>query len=394
MGVTCLGFLGALQDLFSEIFDTVLSPILRDVFNFIVDMLGSLLNDIFSGFFLMGWITVLKMIDFLETVFNVFAGLNNVQVTTGDVSEELPLLDYFFSISQIQKAFAIITLISVVLVFLTTLISVIKSISDMALEDKNPLSTVLKQAVKAAVSFLLIPFACLFLLNAVTGITVAISENVGNAEGTVSDALFITVAQPAIKNQNNVMKYSSGLKYEDIDAVKSDFNYKQFNYVQAYVSSVLVIFIMLCSVLQFIQRIFMILLLYLVSPFFVAYMPVDGGARFRAWRNMFVGHMVSAFGPILVMRIYLMIVPAVLNSNINFHTSSDFLTACVKLVFIIGGAFAVYKSRLLILSVVDSQAASSAAESGVIGAVVGGKIAGALGGGGRARSSSRGKSGK
>lgn len=383
------GFLQLLQDILGALFDAVLTPVLRDVFSILVNIFGALIHDILSNFLLKIWIIFLKLVNFMESIFNVFSGISNVEVKIQDVSTRISLLEYFFRLGTVQKAFLTITAMSIILAFLATLVGVAKSMSDMALEDKNPLSTVLKQAFGAAVNFALIPLTCLFVLQMCGKMVLVFntSFNYKNQSSTVSDMLFITTAEPAARNKKVITDYSSGLAYEDAEKVKKDFDIEKLNYVQAYVASVLIALILLCSILQFIQRIFVIIVLYLTSPFFVAMIPIDGGAKFREWKNMFAAYMVSAFGPILSMKIYLILVPMITGSAIDFGASEG-NAAWMKLIFVIGGAFAVYKSRLLFVSILNPAAAGSMAESGVIGSVIGGKVGGAInkaarGGGGR-----------
>lgn len=408
-----LDFISTLQNILSGVFDTVLAPVLRDVMSVLINAAGELINGILSNFLLRIWIILLKLIYFMEQIFNVFSGISPVEVTTNDVSKKITLLEYFSTLSDVKRAFLYITLIAVVLAFLATILAVTRSMSDMLLQDRHPLSTVFRQALKASVTFMLIPFTCLFLLQLTTKITVIINDRFNDyviaddetkdsksddktedsksddekssAYSSMSDVLFISAAGMAAKSDKAKKDYASGQKYEDAEAVKNDFNIEKFDYVLAYVSSLLVILLMLCCILQFIQRIIMLLLLFLVSPFFVAYMPLDEGARFREWREMFVAQMVSAFGPILVMQLYFIIVPSLVGGSMTFGTDT-YTECCIRLFIVIGGAFAVYRSRLLIISVINPSAAGSMAESGIIGSIVAGKLMGGMGRvGGKAR---------
>lgn len=371
-----LSFTSLLQDTLGYVFDKVLSPVLRDTMNILINLASKLIQSILANFLLRIWITLLKLVDFLEKIFDVFSGISPVKVK--GVSHNITLLEYFFEISAVQRAFVVITAIAVLVAFITTLISVCKSMSGSAFENKSPISFVLKQGIKAAVTFMIIPISCLFLLQLVTRLTVIISSNmvVESADTSMGDVLFMSVAQDAAKNNAVKEKYAAGQKYEDAAAVERDFNINRFSYVLAYASTALVALLMLCSILQFIQRIIVILLLYLVSPFFVAYMPLDGGGKFREWKNMFVAHMIAAFGPIIAMKLYFMVVPFMVQGNINYGNFDEYTFACMKLFIVMGGAFAIYKSRLLLLSVVNPSAAGAAAESGIIGSFVSGKVIG------------------
>ena len=372
-------FLEILQDVLGSIFDTVLSPVLRDAFNAIVNLIGELLQSILSNWMLKILVTFLKLINFLEGIFNAFAGVSNVKVK--DVSEGVTLLEYFFRLETVQKVFLGVTAIAVVLAFMTTIFAVVRSIADAPFENRHPLSTVLTNAVKAAVSFMVIPITCLFVLQVSTTAIRAINTtmNANGADVSMSDTLFITVAGPAAKapKQGNIDKFSSGQKYEDMDAVKKSFDINKINYTQAYISCFMLFFVMIASILAFIQRIFLILVLYIVSPFFVAMMPLDGGAKFREWRDMFVAHVISAFGPILVMKLYLLLVPIMMSDKM-VYTKSAALTETVRLLLLIGGAFAVYNSRTLIVSILSPQAGATVAQSGIIASFIGAKMMGSM----------------
>ncbi len=373
METVSLSFVSLLQDLFRDIFNSVLAPVLRDVASILINLAGELISEIFSNFLLRIWITLLKLIAFMEKIFDVFAG--KASIGLNGESANMTLLDYFFQLNDIQKTFWAFTMISVVLVFIASAIGIAKSMSDMILENKNPISHVLREATKAAATFVIIPITCLFVLQMATQVTVVLDRNINykNADSDISDMIFIASASEAAKSQLSLDEFSSGNKYEDVENLKAHFNIEKINYVIAYTGSFLIGLLLLCCILQFIQRVFMILLLYISSPFFVAYMPLDNGAKFKKWREYFVAHVISAFGPILCMKLYFMIIPSLVNQRMNFGVTGIKLS-CVQLILVIGGAYAVYKSRYLLISIVSPSAAGGIAESGFIGGLIAGKL--------------------
>ena len=90
-----------------------------------------------------------------------------------------------------------------------------------------------------------------------------------------------------------------------------------------------------------------------------------------------MAQMISAFGPIIAMKIYFLIVPMLVGGGMSYGVNS-YTEACIKLFIVIGGAFAVYKSRLLLISVVNPMAAGSMAESGIIGSFISGRVMGTV----------------
>ena len=107
------------------------------------------------------------------------------------------------------------------------------------------------------------------------------------------------------------------------------------------------------------------LLLYIVSPLFVSTMPFDDGASFGKWRDMFVAKLLSGFGVIFTMKLYLMLVPTVAGSRLLMFDDKTlegyaFINAMLKLFVVIGGAWAAFKSQHLILTILHPEAARAA----------------------------------
>lgn len=110
----------------------------------------------------------------------------------------------------------------------------------------------------------------------------------------------------------------------------------------------------------FIKRIFDLLLLYVASPFFVASVPLDGGEKFGAWRNMFMAKLVSGFGSIISMEIYLIFAPLMISGNITLMSNEGGikkgLDYVLKVLFLLGGMYSVYQSQNLIVQLINYQA--------------------------------------
>lgn len=229
MEYVSLSFTSLLQDILGAVFDAVLAPVLRDVASVLINAAGILIQEVLSNFLLKQWIIFLKAVYFLECIFDVFSGVSPVRVE--DVSEPITLIEYFFRIEPVQQAFLAITAMAVAISFITTIVAVTRSMSDMLWENKTPLSTVLNQGLKAAASFMLIPIVCLFFLQMVTQVTVVINSAMvqQNADTTMSDVLFISAAGMGAKSDEIREEYSYGQKYEDAEQVKKDFDITKFD---------------------------------------------------------------------------------------------------------------------------------------------------------------------
>lgn len=364
-----LSFLSVLTDMLSKVFDAVLAPVLRDVAHILIATLGKLISEAFSNFLIRAWVILLKLVYFLQQIFDIFSGYRTVKLrAVPDVSRERNLLEVFLELGSIQYFFLLLTMICVVVCLLTTIVMVVRSMHDMVMENKHPISEVLRRSMKASFTFMIIPFTLVFILQTVkyvpSVIDLAFGRNTGQA---VSDSLFITVAEPAANNAEAVRMFSAGQHYENIELLRSSFNIKNINFTFAFVSSILMALIFLICIIQFIQRLFVILFLYLISPFFVAFIPLDEGQKFRRWKELFVGTFLSAYGPMIVMELYLMVVPMIVSGNaIRFDTGSQLMDVCLRLFIILGGAWAVYRSRTLMLQLFAPEAEAMTQGGGFI----------------------------
>lgn len=396
-------FVEVLQKVIGTIFSTVFAPIMADILQVFAEYATSVIWSMMSEWLLAFLVILCSIVDFVENMFNVFAGISPVEVN----GQQTYLLDAFFQMKDVTRAFAIITVLAVAISFIFTVYKTAKSIADMTLEDKNPISKVLADGMKAAVTFLLIPFLCIFLLQLSSLVTNQAINAFDAAQGgstTMGTIIFLSAGLDADKATtgrrdaisgemeelvegrtpsftDDVRKpYLEGTKdYRDVIQVKKEFHAANFNFFVGFASGVVMLFILMGSIMIFIRRLFELLLLYLVSPLFVSTIPLDDGAIFSKWRELFVAKFFSGFGVIFAMRYYLMLVPTIAGTKLCLYPmelpNASIINTILKMFLIIGGAWAVYKSQSLILQVLNQEAAMAEQQAG---ALVQGMIIGAV----------------
>lgn len=384
-------FLNALTDILSEVFEKIFLPVLRNFFELILTALINVLKKAFS--FLLYWLftSLLSVVDFLVKIFEFFSGSEDVVYSSSEGKLPLSVLELFFKVDGIQKAFLVITCLAIGLSFIFTVYAVAKSISDMALENKNPIGKVLGSALKCCFTFMLVPFLCIFMLKLSTivldGVDTALSvrqestpENQNNYDVSLATVLWLSSGMNAAKNDlYNISSKPNYANFTDIvrdefysrgtnwkygsKAVTEKFNYDKFNYGIGFVSCIFVIIMLMASVLLFIRRIFEIIILYLTSPLFVSTMPLDEGGMFRQWKDMFIAKFFSAFSCVFSIRLYVMFVPVFASGAINLYPDNAEISYFLLLLFLIGGAYAVYKSHHILLTLLQPDAAAAAEQS-------------------------------
>lgn len=403
-----LAYLGFFERVLSYVLDKILSPI----FNWLVDLLTSIISWLcntilepllihvllplvqtvidlllktFSSIFYFIMSSLWMIIDAIEVAFDIFIGLKPVVDTyTG---AEGSLLEMLYSLDTIRYSFYLIMILGIGMALLFSIYAVTKSMFDLDFDNQKPVSKVIASTLKAAVQFMMVPLLVLFLIRfsavLVSSIDTSMqigmsgySEEVDN-NSSLGSTLFMMSSLNAAKsdgfNSNSASPdvrigtvndpvrgpfYRRDVDYDyaDIDKVDDFFDLGEMDYLTGLLTTVFLLFILVSCSLVFIQRIFDMLLLYIVSPLFVSMYPLDDGERFKKWRDLFIGKCFSGFGTIISMRLYLIVVPAVMTNQISFTgaTGSIEMAFLMKILVLLGGAYALLKSGPMITKLISS----------------------------------------
>ncbi|MFR5633582.1 MAG: Mbov_0396 family ICE element transmembrane protein [Monoglobales bacterium] len=405
-------YMGLLSKIFNAIFDAILSPVFKFLSSLLETVLGwlfravlqpllqnvlwpifkgivDLVFEIFAGVIYGIFASILELIDAMQTIFNIFSG---VQLVGFSGQEQYPMLELIFRLEPIQRAVLIVTIISFVLMMMFSAVAMARSMLELDVDHLRPVSRVLSSTMKAMIRFALIPISCMFLIMMSSQLLVGIGRVFETSQTSLGRMVFVVASLDAsnqaeynisgkVKDSDKPVKpskyiganrndpvrwdYYTGKKdYANMDTVKEDFNFARFDYLIGFIASVFLIVVLAISLLSFVCRIFDVMLLFVASPFFVSTMPLDDGERFRSWTKMFVGKLFSGYGTVLGMNLYMMLCPSVMAGNLSFGSSksaeADYL---IRLIFIAGGAWAVIKSGPTITQILSEEAAGSEREA-------------------------------
>ena len=170
--------------------------------------------------------------------------------------------------------------------------------------------------------------------------------------------------------------YVSGDKsYNDLKQVRKDFDIWEMDYLIGYIACIVFVLIMAICIFTFIVRMFNLLLLYITAPLFVSSMPMDDGSKWQSWAQAFVIQLFSGFGMIIAMRLYLIIIPIVISSDLVFFAGAGvgyaILNRMAQLLMILGGAWAVLQAGSVITGILAGNPGMAAIQQeGRIGGMV------------------------
>lgn len=301
------------------------------------------LKDMFFTFLYLCFKCICQLIDFIKDIFYMLCGIDPVVVD----GEKTDLLSTLIQSDSIKSAFLIIFVIGVILLFVFTSIAIIKA----NYQEKQNWVSVLKKSGQSFIIALLIPFTVLagiVLTNTVmSSINMAMNPYGNTSHPLIGGQFLATIGSDAYIGNGDkaevIAKFVSGeLDYNDVDLVKSYFNIQNMNYLIGILGGFVMLVMFVLSSIVFIQRIFDIILLYLVSPISISTIPLDEGNRFKVWKDMMIGKILSAYGIILVMNLFFLIIPQVYQMR---FFDNDFQNGTVYILFLLGGSFAASKAN-------------------------------------------------
>ena len=326
--------------------------------------MGEWLTDVFFGWIYDVFYTLQKsicyLLDFIRDIFCKLAGIETVKI---DGSEE-EILSHFILSPAIRNAFLGVLLVGVILLFVFVIIAIIKSeVADP--QHKKTKGQILVKSLQSFIIFLLIPFlliAGIMLANVVVGaIHASMTGSMldGNTASTIGGQILVTSGYDAYigpagsRAEIERMFVTGQLDYNSLSVVKRYYDLSEMNFFVGIAGGLVILVMFVMSAVMFVQRIFDIILLYIVSPASVSTIPLDDGGRFRIWREMLVSKVLSAYGIILSMNIFFLVVPQI--SQITFFGNA-FKDGIVQLLFVIGGAFSITKANMIIAQLTGSNA--------------------------------------
>jgi len=251
------------------------------------------------------------------------------------------------------------------------LISIIRAeYTNTSGQTQKTKSQILGKALVSFFIFLLVPFlivsGILFSNTIMQSMNLAMNPSYdGSYQTTIGGQILVTAGSNAFIGDEDEKKaieqaFASGrLDYNDIKVVKQYYDLQHMDFFVGIVGSLVILVMFVMSAVMFIQRIFDIVLLFIISPISISTIPVDDGNRFRIWREMTISKVLGAYGIILAMNLFFIIIPQI--SGITFF-GNGFQNGLVRLLFIIGGAFAVTKANLVISQLTGGGAGNQEAQ--------------------------------
>lgn len=153
-------------------------------------------------------------------------------------------------------------------------------------------------------------------------------------------------------------------------------NPNTFMYLPALIAGIALGIALIIAVLNLAKRIYEIVFAYFTMPVSMSTLPLDDGARFKNWREMFVTKIVLAYGAVLAVNIFIIILPII--NQMHIDGVSDFANSLFTLFMIVGGAMIIPAGQTLFARLFGQADDMRAGGGWLRSAFYGGRIASAL----------------
>lgn len=379
-----------LNSIFEWLLNNIVIPLLMPVFEFLWNIIIANVADIFFTLIYGGFCQWLWILDQLQSGFDILIGLKDITYYSESLGrkDQTTLLEYFINNEIVRNALISITFIALCLSMIFAIYSVMRSTLDFDFEGKRPVGKVLNAVAKSMIAFLLVPTICIFGISlasivlkqtctAITGSDASLGKWVlavssmdagrGNPPASFINQATGQIAEPWASLVGGSMDYVS---------FGTRIHISRVDYILGFASMIFMAVIMVICLFTFIKRIFDIILLYITSPYFVSTIVLDDGEKFKRWRDTFIAKILVGFGSVIGLRIFLMMIPVIMNDQLEiFDSVAGNITGgyIIRLVFILGGMYAVYKSSTLLTGIISSSvAAEENANNAIMAGLVGG----------------------
>ena len=145
----------------------------------------------------------------------------------------------------------------------------------------------------------------------------------------------------------------------DLQTVVVFYDLREFNLLVGIIACVLVAYNMFMMIIGLIKRLFEIGLYYVICPPIIALYPIDKGAGTKQWRTRMLSAILSAYGGVIAMNVFLILLPIVL--------SIDFVSVLNFPSFIAGAIRYFIRVLIVITGVTFMKQASSEFQKMILG---------------------------
>ncbi|MCH5151052.1 MAG: hypothetical protein J1F65_00100 [Clostridiales bacterium] len=296
---------------------------------------------------------LLMLIDGLMEIFSALSGVTNITVH----GQQVNILEYIVGDSTVSAIFWCIFILAVGLTCMFTIVGLVKN---MIANNRNISSIVGKffLALLGSLAMLAVVILGILIANSVLQLLAKIFQ-IGNTT-KISSAVFDACVGDWVNGYSIKDVDIKNLSVSDIFGTYKTaalgiwpaswknngmVNPNSFMYLPALIAGIAMAIALIVAVLNLAKRIYEIVFLYLTMPMSLSTLAMDDGARFKNWREMFLTKIVLAYGSVLAVNVFILILPLITQMKIS--GISSFGSSMFLIFMIVGGAMVIPAGQTL-----------------------------------------------
>ena len=327
---------------------------------------------------------LLQLVDGLLEIFSAIAGVIDVRVNGKYVN----IIEYLASNSTVGTIFWCIFILAVGLTCIFTIVGLIKN---MIANNRNISSIIGKffLALLGTMAMLAVVFLGILVANALLQLVSRIFQidNTTKLSSTLFDACVGDWINGYNINKVNITSltvsdifggYNSALFGVWPSSWKCNgmVNPNTFMYLPALISSIALGIALVIAVLNLAKRVYEIIYLYFCMPISMSTLPLDDGARFKNWREQFVTKIILAYGAVLSVNVFVLLLPLI--QQMSLPSVGSFGNSVFKIFMIVGGAMVIPAGQTLFARLFGTADDMHAGGGWLRSAYYGGRAVGAM----------------
>ncbi len=296
---------------------------------------------------------LLQMIDGLMEIFSAISGVTNVNY----YGRQVNMLEFLAGDSTVGAVFWCIFILAVGLTCIFTIVGLVKN---MIANNRN-VSTIVGKfflALLGTLAMLAVVFLGILIANSLLQLLAKIFQVQNTTK--LSNAIFNACVGEWINGYSasgvNITSYSVrdifGTYKSALFGVwpkewkcNGMVNPNSFMYLPSLISGIAILVSLIIATLNLAKRIYEIIYLYFCMPVSMSTMPMDDGARFKNWREQFVTKIILAYGAVLSVNVFVLLLPLI--QHMRIWGAGGFANTIFLIFMIIGGAMVIPAGQTL-----------------------------------------------
>lgn len=330
---------------------------------------------------------ILWMLQLIDGIMEIFSAISGV-ATVNYHGEQVNIIELLIGDSTVGAIFWCIFILAVGLTCIFTIVALVKN---MIANNKN-ISTIVGKfflALLGTMAMLAVVFLGIMISGALLQLLAKIFQ-IGNTT-KLSNAIFNACVGNWINGYSINGLNITSLSVRDIFGgynaalfgvwptswkCNGMVNPNTFMYLPGLIAGVALCIALIVATLNLAKRVYEIIFLYFCMPVSMSTLALDDGARFKNWREQFVTKIILAYGAVLAVNLFALILPFI--SQMSLPNVSGFGNAMFTIFMIVGGALIIPAGQTLFARIFGQADDMHAGGSFLRSAFYGGRIIGGM----------------